>query len=313
MNVYFGIDIGGTRVKTAVVTAAGEILARTELPTLTEAGFADLVERINGALDDSLTAARLTRADVRGVGAGIAGFLDVDTGTVIEAVNIGWSNLPFVDLLERVMKLPVTIENDANVAALGEAWIGAGQGARSVLCATVGTGIGGGIVIEDRLYRGVSGMAGEIGHMVLHREGPLCNCGHHGCLEVLASATAIVREAKVRRSTGELPADADILGAADVFQLAAEGHAAAQEVIQTAGEWLGYGLAVAATCLNPDVIVVGGGVSKAGESLMTPIRSAFARYALPLVGKPEDVRLAQLGNDAGVIGAARVAALKWPH
>ncbi len=308
MNIFLGLDIGGTTVKAALVTESGEILHKHEFPTNANAGLDDFCERTYQALSLGVKESGCSLQDVRGVGVGIPGPVDLNTGTVIEAVNLGWTNVPVVKLLKDRLGLPVALENDANVAALGEAWRGAGSGSESALCVVVGTGVGGGIVLNGHLYRGAHGGAGEIGHLMVLRDGPLCNCGNHGCLETLASATAIIREAKNAQTRGEIPANRVISGAQDVFALADAGNLAARKVITDAAEWLGYGLGLAACTLNPEVIVLGGGVSRAKDALLLPVREAFARYVFPVIRDDSRIELATLGNDAGVIGSARLIA-----
>ncbi|WP_273365250.1 ROK family protein [Alicyclobacillus herbarius] len=306
MSWYYGVDVGGTSVKTAIVDAYGEIVAKREFATEAERGFEDLAQRLRDNLAEVCRQAGITTDQVRGVGVGVPAFLDGDV--IVEAVNLGWHNVPLRRYLEEALGKPVCIENDANVAGLGEAWKGAGAGAHTALCVTVGTGIGAGIVIDGKIYRGVNGSAGEIGHIVIRPGGLLCNCGNHGCMETLASATALVREAKRLQSIGELPADVEIDGAQPIFALAESGNKVAAGIIWDAGHWLGYGLAITATVMNPDVIVVGGGVSKAGEELLRPVREAFVEYSASRVHEGTDIRLATLENDAGVVGAARLAA-----
>jgi glucokinase len=307
VSVYFGVDIGGTRVKAALVNETGEILYKTAFDTMPERGLTDLSQRLRHVMSAGAEEIDLNPAEVLGVGVGVPAFLDVSSGVIIEAVNLGWSNLPFKSALEQVFERPVRIENDANVAALGESFAGAGRNHRNVLCATVGTGVGGGIVLNGEVYRGSNGMAGEIGHLVVDREhGTRCNCGRHGCLETVASATAIVRAAKKLQEKGALPAQIDITGAQSVFELAQNGDQSAQMVVENAAHWLGYGLALAAVTLNPDAIVIGGGVSKAGAFLLDPVRESFQTYALPRVVEGAALMLAELGNDAGVVGAARL-------
>ncbi|MBX5435702.1 MAG: ROK family glucokinase [Alicyclobacillaceae bacterium] len=291
-----------------MVASSGQILNKRSFDTPPASGVEQLCACLNEALRQHLAATGLREANVAGAGVGIPGFLDVDRGVVVEAVNLGWRDVPLVAELERVLGLPVAIENDANLAALGEAWTGAGRGTYSVLCVTVGTGVGGGIVIGGRLYRGVNGMAGEIGHLVVNRDGLPCNCGKRGCLETVASASAIVRAARDMQAQGRLAAGVAIEGAREVFELAAAGHEAARAIVNEAGHWLGYGLALCADTLNPDAIVVAGGVSKAREAWLRPVRDAFAAYALPRTRAAARLTLAALANDAGVIGAARLIA-----
>lgn len=308
MGIFLGLDIGGTTVKTALVTDAGEILHKHEFATNSTDAMDVFCSRTKDALDYSLRESGQTYASVRGVGVGIPGPVDLQLGTVIEAVNLGWFNVPVVRLLHDTLGLPVALENDANVAALGEAWRGAGAGSSSALCAVVGTGVGGGIVLDGRLYRGAQGAAGEIGHLIVKKDGPRCNCGNYGCLETLASATGIVRAAKAAQERGELDASLAINGAEDVFNFSRTGNVAAQQVISDAAEWLGFGLALASCTLNPAVIVVGGGVSKAKDMLLDPVRRAFRKYVFPVIQDDTRIELATLGNDAGVIGSARLIA-----
>jgi glucokinase len=302
--VYFGVDIGGTSVKTAFITGDGAVLSKSEFPTLADRGVVDLVQRLHHHAAGVADKLGLALSELAGVGVGVPGFLDDSRTTVVEAVNLGWRQVPLVSLLERQFGVPVAIENDANVAALGEAWRGAGVGKSNLLCVTVGTGIGGGIVIGGQLYRGRNGMAGEIGHLVVQRDGGVrCNCGQCGCLETVASATAIIRTAKERLPEAQ---GAEVRGASDVFRLAEQGVAIAREVILEAADWLGYGLALAAVTINPDGIVIGGGVSKAHDLFLNPVRAAFAKYSLPRVREVADLTAAALGNDAGVVGAVRL-------
>jgi glucokinase len=306
VSLFFGVDVGGTTVKTAVLHEDGRILVKRAFPTLAERGFADLAVRLREALLEMCGEAGIDSARVQGVGVGVPAFLDGDV--IVEAVNLGWRNVPLRQHLADVLQLPVAIENDANVAALGEAWQGAGADARVALCITVGTGIGAGIIIDGKIHRGVNGSAGEIGHIVVRPGGLLCNCGNHGCLETLASATAMVREARRLQAEGRLPAEVEFEGAQPIFALAETGDEMAQSVIDEAGRWLGYGLAITATVINPDVLVIGGGVSKAGELLLRPVREAFVEYSASRVHEAATIRLAKLGNDAGVVGAARLIA-----
>lgn len=308
VEVFLGLDIGGTTVKAALITEAGEILHKHEFTTNPNSGMDDFCARTKDALAHGLQESQLTLDQVRGIGVGIPGPVDLATGTVIEAVNLGWVNVPVVSLLHEATGLPVVLENDANVAALGEAWRGAGAGSSSALCAVVGTGVGGGIVLDGRLYRGAQGGAGEIGHLMVQKDGPRCNCGNHGCLETLASATAIIRHAKESQARGELDQGVSIQGAEDVFRLALNGDKGATKIVADAADWLGYGLSLASDTLNPEVIVIGGGVSKAGGMLLEPVRKAFSKYVFPVIANQTRIELALLGNDAGAMGSARLIA-----
>lgn len=308
MAIWFGVDIGGTRVKTALINSSGAVQVTRNMDTHADRGSENLCRRLAQTLQDLSAEVGISPDSVPGVGVGVPAFLEGSTGFLVEAPNLRWRNIPLADHLTAALQRPVIVENDANVASLGEAWTGAGAGAESVLCVTVGTGVGGGIVLDGRLHRGVSGMAGEIGHLRIDLEHPLaCTCGLSGCLETRASATAIIREARALQATGRLPAEPPIHGAAQVYRLAAEGNREAQAVVETAGTWLGYGLALAAGVLNPAVIVLGGGVAAAGDALLQPVKRAFTANAVPRTAQTTAIEMAKLGNQAGAVGAARLA------
>ncbi|MDQ0191362.1 ROK family glucokinase [Alicyclobacillus cycloheptanicus] len=314
MTVWFGVDIGGTKIKTALVSDDGAVLHRHAFDTMASLGPSHACEQLARALHECATAAGISADTIEAVGVGIAGFVEGSTGVVVEAPNLAWRDVPLKSMLEQTLQRPVSIDNDANVAALGEAWQGAARGAKTVLCVTVGTGVGAGIVIGGQVHAGATGMAGEIGHIVVDRDRSLpCGCGKFGCLETRASATAIVRDAKLQQEAGALPASADIRGADDVFSLAREGFEAAKRVIADEADWLGYGLALCAMVLNPDAVVIGGGVSKSGALWLERVQDAFSRYAQPRTIAGVRMALAELGNDAGVVGAARLAALNVTH
>lgn len=308
MAVWYGVDIGGTSVKTALVDEHGKLLATRAFETNSHPQPEWMVEEIRLSLQTLAQEAGIDVHEVKAVGVGVPGFLDLDTGVVDQAVNLHWVNVPLVEMLSNALNIPVALDNDANVAALGEAWAGAGAGYEAVVCVTIGTGVGGGIILNGAIHHGVSGMGGEIGHMVVMRDhGPQCNCGLHGCLETVASATAMVREGRSAQAAGLLPADVEIRGAKDIFDLADAGHEAAKQVIADAADWLGYGLSIIGIMLNPDAFVIGGGVSKAEEHFLQPVREAFERMSLKRVREAVTIRAAALSNDAGVIGAARLA------
>lgn len=304
-NVALGIDIGGTNVKLALVTDGGEVLAQNSVPTAPERGperFSLSVAQTAQALASGIG---LDWNDIVGVGVGIAGFLDVERGWLEESVNLFWRDVPLVQFMEEALGKTVKLDNDANVAALGEVWLGAGRAANTALCVTLGTGVGGGIVIGGRVHRGASTMAGEIGHIMVKNDGELCNCGRYGCLETLSSATALVRhalEAGVVSKDGELTAK-------EIFELASAGDVKAQHAIDEMIQWLALGLSIGANLLNPDVIVIAGGVVNAGDALIEPLRKAFVEKALDRVARSCSIVPATLGSQAGVLGAARLVLL----
>lgn len=314
-RLWIGVDIGGTAIKAGVVDEAGHIVEKREVPTATHEGPDRVLERLVELITQLKAVAEASGAAVGGVGVGVPGpDLDVERGVVIRAVNLGWKNVPLRDrLIAGLPGLPVSVNNDANLAALGEAWVGGGKGAQHLLLITVGTGVGGGVVIGGRVYPGADSLAGEIGHVTVRPEGGhRCNCGKTGCLETEASATAIIREAREAARSGRSPHLAGILArngvltARDVVEAAQAGDEVAQALFAYAGRVLGLALANAANLLNPERIVVGGGVSHAGELLFVPLQEAYRAHALPAVAK-RPVVPAELGNDAGLIGAARLA------
>jgi glucokinase len=307
MRKWVGIDVGGTTIKGAAVFEDGSIAYKTERDTLAERGTDAVLDAMAQLARDVVTEAGWKWEEVSGVGIGVPAFIDFATGVVERAVNLGWYDVPLHDeMKKRLGELPIALENDANAAALGEAWAGGGKGYRDVLCITLGTGVGGGVVIDRKIVHGSNGMAGEIGHLTIDPNGRPCTCGRLGCLETISSATGIVAAAKARVEAGHPTTlrELEVLTTQRVFEHAASGDQVAQEVLEYAIDRLGFALSNMCITINPECVVVGGGVSKAGEALLLPLRQAFARYTLPRVERGTTIRLAELGNDAGVIGAA---------
>lgn len=310
-----GVDIGGTKIAAGVVDATGRVLARTRRSTP-----ATDVAAIESAVVDAVTELRREH-DVAAVGVAAAGFVDAGRSVVTFAPNLAWRDEPLRADLERHLGLPVVVENDANAAAWGEFAHGAGRAAgapvHDVVLLTIGTGLGGGIVIGDRLLRGAGGFAGELGHVRVVPDGHRCGCGNRGCWEQYASGRALVREARELARQGT-PLAARLLelagGVVDgiqgphVTQAAAEGDIAAVELLADLGRWIGEGAASIVAALDPAMIIVGGGVSEAGDLLLEPARAAFARQLTARGHRPAiPFEPAQLGNDAGMIGVADLA------
>ncbi|EJY56989.1 glucokinase, ROK family [Alicyclobacillus hesperidum URH17-3-68] len=302
-KLALGIDIGGTNVKLALVNEAGEVIASESVPTEPERGAEAFCREVAATAKKMTAQAGIAWAEVIGVGVGMAAFLDVERGWIEESVNLHWRDVPLGEMLTRELGKPVRVDNDANVAALGEVWLGAGRNANTALCVTLGTGVGGGIVINGRIHRGVTNMAGEIGHIMVKNDGELCNCGHHGCLETLASATALSRHAEQAGLVGK---EGRELTSKEIFELAEAGNAKAKAVVDDMIHWLAVGLSIGANILNPDVIVIAGGVVNAGDALIEPLRKAFHREALARVARACTIVPAKLGSQAGVLGAARL-------
>lgn len=302
-------DFGGTHLRAAVVDENGRILARDERPTPAEATAASVTAEI----------VSLLRSVAPGPGAApsavciaTAGLVDADAGRVILAPNIpGFRNLPLTEPVAAALGMPAFIENDASAAALGEFRFGAGRGMRHLLHATLGTGIGGGLVIDRRLYRGAKGLAGEVGHIVIDPSGPRCNCGSRGCLEALVSGVAFAQRARRLLAKGKSPRLAAIAArrepnGRDLLVAAQEGDTAAEAEIRNGGHVLGLGLGSLVNVLNPDAVTLSGGLLGMGEMLLGPMRDALSSLAYgPASGTK--VLLSELGDDAGLLGAAAVA------
>jgi len=306
-----GVDIGGTKVTAGVVDQHGRLreVRRSETPTTSSTDVADVVAELVADL-------RL-RHDVVVVGVGAAGFVDASRSAVLFAPHLAWRIEPLQDALVSRVGLPVLIENDANAAAWGEWRFGAAQEEDVVVGITLGTGIGGGIILEGEVYRGRFGLAGEFGHMQVIPGGRRCECGNDGCWEQYASGNALVREARelavagsplVSRMVDMASGDATAITGPLVTRAAQSGDRAAVELLARVAQWLGVGLANLAAALDPGVFVVGGGLSEAGELLIGPARSAFAETLTGRGFRPQArVVPARLGNDAGMIGAAALA------
>jgi glucokinase len=313
MSVTIGVDIGGTKIAGAVVSATGEILACARRDT--PAHDPDQIAHDVAALVTDLGRGR---DDVRAVGVACAGFVDRTGSTVLFAPNLAWRDEPMKMRLEALLDLPVVIENDANAAAWGEFRYGAATEADDMLLVTVGTGIGGGVVIDSQLLRGAYGIAGELGHMRVVPDGIRCGCGNRGCWEVYASGNALVREARElvgsRALNGVALSDAcggdpSRLMGHHVTTVAQAGDPAAAELLADLGRWLGEGAASMAAVLDPELIVIGGGVIAAGELLLGPARAAYGRQLSGRGHRPvAQIVPAALGNDAGMIGVAALAA-----
>ncbi|WP_078545675.1 ROK family glucokinase [Litchfieldia alkalitelluris] len=309
-----GVDLGGTTIKMAFINQYGEFIAKWEIDTIKESIVTDIAKAIDAKLEEL----DQPKEKLAGIGMGAPGPVNFATGAIYEAVNLGWKNYPLKSHLELETGLPAVIDNDANIAALGEMWKGAGDGSKDLICVTLGTGVGGGIISNGEIIHGVNGAGGEIGHITSVPEGGAsCNCGKTGCLETIASATGISRIAveamKEYEKDSILKTQYEQTGQMTskmVFDALAENDELAKQVVDHVAFHLGLALANVANSVNPEKIVVGGGVSKAGEKLINPIREQFNRFVFPRVGEGASIAIAQLGNDAGVIGGAWIAKTK---
>lgn len=303
----FGVDVGGTTVKIGLIKTTGEIVEKWEIETDTSNNGENILGDICKSLDAKLEQWNLKPNDIEGIGIGLPGPV-LANGTVLNCVNLGWGTFNVTEKMSQLFHdVPVKADNDANVAALGEDWMGAGKKYSSIVMVTLGTGVGGGVIINKKIVQGFNGGAGEIGHITVNEEETeSCNCGRFGCLEQYCSATGVVRLANRYLQTHGEPTkmrDINPLACRDVFNLAKEGDEAAANVVREMSECLGKGLSVIASVVNPQCFVIGGGVSKAGQYLIDNVERYYRASCFAPCSNAE-VKLAELGNDAGIIGAA---------
>lgn len=304
----FGVDIGGTTCKIGLFEMSGSLLEKWEIPTNTENGGAAILDDVAEAVLGKMKQKKLTEADVQGIGLGVPGPVGRD-GTVFRCVNLGWDVINVEKELGGKTGLCVKAGNDANVAALGEMWQGGGRGHENVVMVTLGTGVGGGIIIDGKIVSGFHGAGGEIGHIKMKdQESGTCGCGGHGCLEQYASATGIVRLAKERlacKDTDSELSSVEDLTAKAVFDAARDGDETAKELVDELCTMLGTALANIAAVVDPEIFVIGGGVSRAGEILINGIREHYEEKAFHAC-RTTEIALATLGNDAGMYGCVRL-------
>lgn len=306
----FGVDIGGTTIKFGLFTEAGKLVEKFAINTDTSDKGTKLLPDTAKAILAKLEEKSLTIADVAGVGVGVPGPVD-DNGIVLIGVNINWAKPVAVkEILSHLLGIPVNVTNDANIAALGEMWLGAAKGAHNVIMYTLGTGVGGGIIVDGKVINGTNGAGGEIGHIVAVPEGGApCGCGKTGCLETVTSATGIVRMAKEKLAETDAHSTlrhVEDVKVKDVFDAAREGDALALEIVDRVGYYLGLSAANLGVSTDPEQFIFGGGVAYAGDILIEAIRKHYEKYAFASVKETPFV-LATLGNDAGIIGGAYLA------
>ena len=309
--VYIGIDLGGTNIAVGVVSEAGSILAETSAKTLAERPYQEVIRDMAACVMKAVTKAGMTEADIASIGIGIPGVAQGDSGVVFNCTNLGWINVPLRAEMQKYINKPVFLDNDANVAALAESDFGVSAGYKSSVMITLGTGVGGGIVINGRPWAGAHGRGGEIGHMTLVPDGAPCTCGNNGCVERYCSATAIIRMAKqecysfpntaiLKKAGGDI----NRVNAKLVIDAAKEGDASALRVFNSFVKYLAMTINDITAFFDPDIIVLGGGVSYAGDFLLNSVAELLPRYqmfkALPI----PKLALAKLGNEAGIVGAA---------
>ena len=303
--------MGGTKIVTALITPQGEILSREYSPTLAEEGVDAVIKRILSTATALVKNADLPYSSLSGIAIAAAGAIDSDKGIVTDSPNLpGWHNIPLKDEIQVSTGARTFVINDATAAALGEHRFGAGRGVRNLIYLTVSTGIGGGIIIDDKLYTGVSGSAGEFGHMTIDLNGPRCACGNIGCLEVLASGKAVAREAQRIIAQGAKTAILDLaegdpqyVTAQTVATAAQKGDAVALSIVNKAATYLGVGLVNLVNIFNPEMIIVGGGMGKMGELLLKPARRVVSERAFQFPASVVRIVSSELGDNSGVFGA----------
>lgn len=304
----FGIDIGGTTVKLGLFTVDGELLDKWEIITRKEENGSYILQDINDSLNNKMVEKSITKDEIEGIGIGVPGPV-TENGTVLKCVNLGWDVFNVEEEVTRLTGFKTKAGNDANVAALGEVWKGGGRGYKNIIMVTLGTGVGGGVIIDSNILCGSKGAAGEIGHITVnYQEEDACNCGKHGCLEQYASATGIVKEAKrllEKTDKATKLRSFEKLSAKIIFDVAKEKDEIAIELVEQFGRNLGIVLSHVAAVVDPEAFVIGGGVSKAGHVVTDIIKKYYEKNVMFAL-KNKEFKLAELGNDAGIYGAARM-------
>ena len=306
-----GIDVGGTGIQVGVIDDQHRILAEGSIPTRTEIPFAEQIARITDCVVSTAASAGIRSEQIRSVGVGIPGIADRSTGSVVKCTNMGWFHVPFREEFRRHLDVPVNIDNDANVAALAESVVGVSAGTTSSVFITIGTGIGSGIIVDGKIWNGFHGIGGELGHVIFSLNGVPCSCGNHGCLERYCSATALIRMAREAidahpdtKMMEMVSKDVSKIEARTVIDAARSGDPLASQVYGRYIDYLSQAIASVVNFLDPEVIVLGGGVSKAGDFLLDPLHREYPKYVIYNDQPMPEIKLAVLGSEAGIIGAA---------
>ena len=306
------IDLGGTKILAAIISNKGKIVAKKHHPTLADEGPQPVINRIFSAIDHLLSLRNIAPSQLDSISIAAAGAINYEKGLITSSPNLpGWYDIPLREIIEEKYRVSTFLINDASAAALGEHQFGAGKGVNNLILLTMGTGIGGGIIVNGKLYSGVSGCAGELGHMTIDVNGPRCRCGNIGCLEMLASGTAVAEEAirRIRQGgksslSGIVEGKIENITAEEVEMAARGGDSLALEVILKAATYLGVGMVNLVNIFNPEMIIVGGGMSKMGDLLLEPARQIVRERAFQLAAQAVRIVPVQLGENAGVLGAA---------
>ena len=316
-KMAIGVDLGGTNIVCAIVNYDGNIVSSLKIPTLANRGKEATIKRIMEAISKNIAQSTIDPGDVMGIGIGAPGPLDVKKGIINFAPNLpGWRDVPLKKILEDEFNIKVILENDANAAAWGERCLGAGQGVDNLVCFTLGTGIGGGIIIDGKIYHGITYGAAELGHITVNKDGPQCNCGNYGCLEAYSSATGIKNRIRNRFEEGVRSQFLNIdniesiesISLRSIFESARQGDKLTSTIVEEAISYLGIAIANITNILNPEMVILVGGITNEGDKLLAPIREEVKKRAFYTNYKFLKIVIGKLGDNAGVLGAA---ALVW--
>lgn len=311
-NYVIGIDLGGTKISGAVADFNGNIISQYTIPTKAEEGEEAVLRRIISVIDKVIQESKVDKNNITAVGIGSPGPLDAKEGKIITTPNLPFKNFNLVKPLNAIFNIPVYLDNDANAAAIGEYTFGAGKGTNNMVFVTVSTGIGGGAILNGRIYRGNTSNALEIGHMTLKKDGPRCNCGNYGCAEALASGTAIGRIAReeVAKGANTSLVNYENITSYEVFKEAEKGDAVAKSVLDNALNYLGICIANIITSFDPEIVIIGGGVSKGGDIVFKKVQEVVNERCFKAMAESTKIVPAGLGTDAGVIGAVALAIME---
>ncbi|MGB6127280.1 MAG: ROK family protein [Psychrilyobacter sp.] len=309
MKYYAGVDLGGTNTKIGLLDKSGKILIKETIKTFSGKGMETTLKRIWETIEKLMAEKKINKEKIGGIGIGIPGPV-INQEIVAFFANFDWeANINISKAMEKISGVPTKLENDVNMIAIGESKFGAGKGSASSITVALGTGVGGGIVVNSKLISGISGAGGEIGHMKLVENGKLCGCGQRGCFETYASATGVIREAKSRLAINKnnllyksLEGNMEKLEAKDVFDCAKAGDEFSMEIVNYVGNYLGMGIGNLLNIINPEIIILSGGVALAGEILLDVVTEKLKQYALPVTLVNLEIKLGELGNDAGIKG-----------
>ncbi len=302
---YIGIDLGGTNIAAGIVDENRKIICTDSKPTLSTRHYSEIVKDMADLCSELIDKAELTVSDISGIGIGSPGTIDNKNGVVVYANNLGWYDVPLAAELNKYINVPINIENDANAAAYGE-FVECGGDVDSFVAITLGTGVGGGVIIDRKIYRGFNGAGGELGHTVLIHGGEPCTCGNDGCWESYASVTALIRQTKaaIAAHPESIMAKDEKVSGRTAFNAAKAGDKAGQEVVDKYIEYVASGITNIINIFQPNILVIGGGISKEGDYLLNPIKEYAKKHSYCKAVAQTDIRIASLMNDAGIIGAA---------